>query len=82
MITPFKTASSGPVLTDIHREMAATTCNAFNAIWGRLAVSERWLPNTVTVLDRFHCTNLSLQWKLHAIAVPYIANSGAGSWWW
>ena len=23
---------------------------------GRLAVLERWLPNTVTILDRFHCT--------------------------
>ena len=22
---------------------------------GRLAVLERWLPNTVAILDRFHC---------------------------
>ena len=22
---------------------------------GRLAVLERWLPNTATILDRFHC---------------------------
>ena len=26
---------------------------------GRLAVLERWLPNTVTVLDRFNCNNMS-----------------------
>ena len=27
---------------------------------GRLAVLERWLPNTVTILDRFHCMNVSI----------------------
>ena len=26
---------------------------------GRMAVLERWLPNTVTILDRFHCSLLS-----------------------
>ena len=31
---------------------------------GRLAVLERWLPNTVTILDSFHCTKV-----LHVCAV-------------
>ena len=26
----------------------------------RLAVLERWLPNTVTSLDRFHCTYMQM----------------------
>ena len=28
---------------------------------GRLAVLERWLPNTVAILYRFHCTHLEMK---------------------
>ena len=30
---------------------------------GGLAVLERWLPNTVAVLDRFHCIALTLSMR-------------------
>ena len=28
---------------------------------GRPAVLERWLPNSVTILDRFHCIHSSMR---------------------
>ena len=35
------------------------------------AVSERWLPNTVTILDRFHCicySNCSILCHMYALS--------------
>ena len=36
---------------------------------GRLAVLERWmqLPNTVTISDRFHCTEIVEDYVVHLI---------------
>ena len=54
-----KTATYGPVLADLYRVVAAL--QRWIAMFycylgpGRLAVLERWLPNSVTTLDRFHC---------------------------
>ena len=50
-----------PVLTDLYKEMAAlqreTALFYCYLGHGMLTVLERWLPNTVTILDRFHRTH-------------------------
>ena len=34
---------------------------------GRLAVLEGWLPNSVTILDRVHCTVHTMKFDITAI---------------
>ena len=48
-------------ITDLHREVAAlqryrSQCSNCSLRPGRLAALEKWLPNSVTILDKFHCT--------------------------
>ena len=55
-------------LTNLKRGGYSTEVDSnVSAIWvqGHLAVSERWLPNTVTILDRVHCICYIIMLTIH-----------------
>ena len=68
-----KTATCESDQTDLYREVAALQrlIAMLYRYWGpgRLAVSEWWLPNTVTTLDRFHYIRKSIKQFVHTHTV-------------
>ena len=60
-----------PVLADLYREVAALQRQIGS---GRPAVLERWLPNSVTTLDRFHCT-VGLMCSMYSMQYLHMAYS-------
>ena len=53
-----ETTACGKALSELHKEVAAlqSRLQCFSAIWGPGGwLLERWLPDRVTILDRFHC---------------------------